>query len=75
MVRERNAVKGPFRFGQGENEAICMQSISTDKRNLIEFSCLIYGGRWRATFEGRPQESEEFYRIILSSTGGPGDKS
>lgn len=66
MVKDRNTVKGPIRLGPGENDATCMQSTPIDKPNLTELSCLIYRGRWKATFEGRPQELDEFYHIIVS---------
>jgi hypothetical protein len=69
MVKGRSTVKGPIRLGPDENEAICMQSTSVDKPNLTELFCLIHRGRWQATFEGRPQELDEFYRIILSPPG------
>jgi hypothetical protein len=68
MVKERSTVKGPIRLGHGESDATCMQSTPiSDKLNLTELFCLTHRGRWKATFEGRPQELDEFYRIILSS--------
>jgi hypothetical protein len=70
MVKERSTVKGPIRLGHRENDATCMQSTSIgEKPNRTELFCLIHRGRLKATFEGRPQELDEFYRIILSSPG------
>jgi hypothetical protein len=69
MVKDRSTIKGPIRLGPVENDATCMQSTSIDKPNLTELFCIIYRGGWKATFEGRPQELDEFYRIILSPPG------
>jgi hypothetical protein len=69
MVKDRSIIKGPIRLGPSENDATCMQSTSVDKPNLTEVFCLIHRGAWKATFEGRPQELDEFYRIILSPPG------
>jgi hypothetical protein len=70
MVKDRSTIKGPIRLGPCGNDATCMQSTSIDKPNLTELFCLIHRGEWQATFQGRPQELDEFYRIILSSPGG-----
>jgi hypothetical protein len=70
IVTERSTIKGPIRLGHGENDALCMQSTSIDKPDLTKLFCIINWGRWKATFEGRPQERDGFYRIILSQPGG-----
>lgn len=71
MVRKGTILGAPILLGRNESEAYCMQLTPIDNPKLTDLACLIFGGRWRATFVGRTAELNDFYRIILqSSTDG-----
>jgi hypothetical protein len=58
------AVTGPIRFGEQENEAICMISKPKDPRGYSMVQCELFRGSWDAMFLGKEKDIDSFLQIV-----------
>jgi hypothetical protein len=58
------AVSGPIRFGEQDDESICMISKPKDRRSYSVVQCELFQGSWYAMFLGEEKDIDSFLQIV-----------
>jgi hypothetical protein len=66
LAGDKEVVEGPIRIGAGTTEASCMHSFPQNNRNWSHDMCIVFQGAWSADFQGRNEDRETFYKVILA---------
>jgi hypothetical protein len=58
------AVSGPLRFGEGDDEGVCMKASPKDPRSYSTIQCDLFQGSWFASFIGREKDADSFLQTV-----------
>jgi len=61
-------VKGPFRFGTGGREVVCMSSFPDTAGSNGMASCLLFHQTWRAQFIGNGRDVDTFFGVVREAS-------
>jgi hypothetical protein len=64
----KGVVKGPFTFGTGEKEVVCMSSFQNADSSSGMASCLLFHRTWMAQFIGNGKDVETFFRVLRGAS-------
>jgi hypothetical protein len=62
-VSEQDFESGPFTWGKGDSEVVCMQALKFEAIQAVA-SCWLLRGEWRAEFVGDARETEKFFGVV-----------
>ena len=65
LLREQEIQQGPIRVRAAGQEAFCMQSVLTDRRDWFHVTCLVSRGTWNVDFQGTLKDKTEFFDRVL----------
>src|SRR5258705_10344528 len=61
-------VKGPFTFGTGDKEIICMSSFPNTASSYGMASCLLFHRTWMAQFIGNGKDVDTFFGVVRGAS-------
>jgi hypothetical protein len=61
-------VKGPFSFGTGQKEIVCMTSFPNTTSGRGMASCLLFQRTWLAQFTGDKKDVESFFDVVRGAS-------
>jgi len=61
-------VKGPFTFGTGDKEVVCMSSFPNTASSYGMASCLLFHRTWMAQFIGNGKDVDTFFGVVRGAS-------
>ena len=64
----KGVIKGPFTFGTGEKEVVCMSSFPNTASSYGMASCLLFRRTWMAQFIGNGKDVDTFFGVVRGAS-------
>lgn len=59
-------VVGPLSVGEPGQQSACVKITHSDSKDAMEISCLLFNGKWMASYIGSSREAEDFLDVVRS---------